>query len=406
MSSRLWAAGAAIVLFAGAAPAEVGAQVSDDAVRIGVLNDQSGVYADFGGRGSIVAAEMAVEDFGGTVLGKPVEIVSADHQNKPDIGANIARQWFDVDGVDMITELTTSSVALAVQEIGEQKNRITMVSGAATSSLTNEACSPVGFHWTYDTNALANGTGQAVVQEGGDTWFFLTADYAFGHALEADTSEIVEAMGGEVLGAVRHPLGTADFSSFLLQAQGSGAEVIGLANAGGDTTNSIKQAAQFGIVQGGQKLAGLLLVLSDIHALGLETAQGLALTTGFYWDYDDETRAWSERYFERMERMPNMIQAGVYSAVTHYLKAIEAAGTDEATAVAAKIKELPVDDMFVPNGGIVREDGRMVHDMFLAEVKTPDESTKPWDYFEIARTIPGTDAYPPLSESECPLVTG
>jgi branched-chain amino acid transport system substrate-binding protein len=379
------------------------AQISGDAVKIGVLNDQSGLYADFGGRGSVIAAQMAVEDFGGKVLGKPIQILSADHQNKPDVGSNIARQWFDQDGVDAIADLTTSSVALAVQEIGKQNGKITLTSGAATSRLTGDACSPTGFHWAYDTVALANGTGKAVVEEGLKKWFFLTADYAFGYALEKDVSEVVKAAGGQVVGSVRHPLNTSDFSSFLLQAQGSGAQVIGLANAGTDTTTAIKQAAEFGIVAGGQHLAGLLLVLSDIHALGLETAQGLVLTTGFYWDLDDESRAWSQRYFERMQRMPNMIQAGVYSSVMHYLKAVEAAGTDEGKVVAAKMKELPIKDMFARNGK-VREDGRLVHDMYLARVKTPAQSKKPWDYYEIVRTIPGDQAYLPLDRSPCPLV--
>ncbi|HEV7367498.1 ABC transporter substrate-binding protein [Arenibaculum sp.] len=382
------------------------AQVSGDRVRIGVLNDQSGLYADFGGIGSVVATQMAVEDFGGTVLGKPIDVVSADHQNKPDIGSNIAREWFDVQGVDAVTELTTSSVALAVQEIAREKGKLNIVSGAATSRLTGDACSPTGFHWTYDTVALANGTGKAVVAEGGKTWFFLTADYAFGHSLEADVSTVVKEAGGEVMGAVRHPLNTADFSSFLLQAQGSGAQIVGLANAGTDTTTAIKQAAEFGLTQGGQQLAGLLLVLSDIHALGLDVAQDLVLTTGFYWDMDEETRAWSKRYQERMNgRMPNMVQAGMYSAILHYLKAIEAAGTDEATAVAAKMREMPVNDVFAKDG-VVRADGRMVHDMYLARVKKPSESTGPWDYYEILQTIPGDEAYLPLDQSACPLVKG
>jgi branched-chain amino acid transport system substrate-binding protein len=379
------------------------AQLSNDAVKIGILNDQSGLYADFGGRGSVIAAQMAAEDFGGKVLGKPIQILSADHQNKPDVGSNIARQWFDQEGVDAIADLTTSSVALAVQEIGKQNGKVTLTSGAATSRLTGDACSPTGFHWAYDTVALANGTGKSVVAEGLKKWFFLTADYAFGYALEKDVSEVVKASGGKVVGSVRHPLNTSDFSSFLLQAQGSGAEVIGLANAGGDTTTSIKQAAEFGIVAGGQSLAGLLLVLSDIHALGLETAKGLVLTTGFYWDLDDESRAWSQRYYERMQRMPNMVQAGVYSSVMHYLKAVQEAGTDEGKVVAAKMKELPIKDMFARNGK-VREDGRMVHDMYLARVKTPAQSKKPWDYYEIVRTIPGDQAYLPLDRSPCPLV--
>jgi len=402
MTKALFAATCALASMAGLS-AEAMAQISGDAVKIGVLNDQSGLYADFGGRGSVIAAQMAAEDFGGKVLGKPIQILSADHQNKPDIGSNIARQWFDVEGVDAIADLTTSSVALAVQEIGKQSGKVTLTSGAATSRLTGDACSPTGFHWAYDTVALANGTGKAVVEEGLKKWFFLTADYAFGYALEKDVSEVVKASGGQVLGSVRHPLSTSDFSSFLLQAQSSGAQVIGLANAGTDTTIAIKQAAEFGIVAGGQHLAGLLLVLSDIHALGLETAQGLVLTTGFYWDLDDESRAWSQRYYERMQRMPNMIQAGVYSSVMHYLKAVQAAGSDEGKVVAAKMKELPIKDMFARNGK-VREDGRLVHDMYLARVKTPAQSKKPWDYYEIVRTIPGDQAYLPLDRSPCPLV--
>jgi branched-chain amino acid transport system substrate-binding protein len=402
MAKALLAATCALAFTTGLSP-QAKAQVSGDAVKIGVLNDQSGLYADFGGRGSVIAAQMAAEDFGGKVLGKPIQILSADHQNKPDVGSNIARQWFDRDGVDAIADLTTSSVALAVQEIGKQNGKVTMTSGAATSRLTGDACSPTGFHWAYDTVALANGTGKAVVEEGLKKWFFLTADYAFGYALEKDVSEVVKASGGEVVGSVRHPLNTSDFSSFLLQAQGSGAQVIGLANAGTDTTTAIKQAAEFGIVAGGQHLAGLLLVLSDIHALGLETAQGLILTTGFYWDLDDESRAWSQRYFDRMQRMPNMIQAGVYSSIKHYLKAVESAGTDDGKVVAAKMKELPIKDMFARNGK-VREDGRLVHDMYLARVKTPAQSKKPWDYYEIVRTIPGDQAYLPLDRSPCPLV--
>lgn len=380
------------------------AQVSDDVVKLGVLNDQSGVYADLAGHGSVEAARMAVEDFGGTVLGKPIEVISADHQNKPDVGANIVNQWIDVDQVDVVVDVPTSSVALAVQEITRQKNRVHLNSTGGTSDLTGKACSPTTAHWTYDTFALANGTGRAVVQDGGESWFFLTADYAFGHALERDTAAAVEAAGGQVLGTVRHPFPNNDFSSFLLQAQASGSNVIGLANAGGDTINAIKQAREFGITQAGQRLAGLLIFLSDIHSLGLETAQGLVLTTGFYWDLDDETRAWSKRFAERNDgRMPTMVQAGVYSAVLHYLKAIEAAGTDEAKAVMAKMKELPIDDFFAKNGKL-RQDGRMVHDMYLVQVKAPEESKGPWDYYKILRTIPGDEAFRPLQDGNCPLV--
>lgn len=380
------------------------AQVSDDVVKIGVLNDRSGLYADLSGEGSVIAAEMAVEDFGGEVLGMPIEIVSADHQNQPDVGSSIAREWFDVNEVDAIADVPTSSVALAVSEVAREANRIFLVSGAATTALTNENCSPTTLHWTYDTYMLAVGTGRAMVQEGGDTWFFLTADYEFGHSLEENTARVVEESGGEVLGAVRHPLSTADFSSYLLQAQGSGAAVIGLANAGTDTTNAIKQASEFGIVQGGQALAGLLLFISDVHSLGLEAAQGLVLTTGFYWDMNENSRAWSERFFERHGAMPTMVHAGVYSAVLHYLEAIEATGTDEAGAVAEAMKAAPVDDGVLTSNGTLREDGRMVYDAYLARVKSPDESEGEWDYYEILRTIPAAEAYQPLEDSTCALV--
>jgi branched-chain amino acid transport system substrate-binding protein len=390
----------AIALLGGAAQAEI----SGNAVKIGVMNDQSGLYADLAGQGSVEAARMAVEDMGGSVGGAAIEVLSADHQNKPDVGSNVVRQWIDVDDVDVIVDVPTSSVALAVNEIVKEKDRVFLVSGAASTQLTGEACSPNTIHWTYDTYALAVGTGRAMVQEGGDSWFFITADYAFGHQLEEDTSTVVQEEGGQVLGAVRHPLSTADFSSYLLQAQGSGAKVIGLANAGTDTTNAIKQANEFGITQAGQQLASLLLFLTDVNALGLDVAQDLVLTTGFYWDMDDETRAWSERFNERVGQMPTMVQAGVYSAVAHYLKAIEAAGSDQAKAVIEQMKATPVNDFFAKNGTI-REDGRMVHDMYLARVKSPDESTQKWDYYEILRTIPGDQAFLPLAESTCPLVS-
>jgi len=380
-------------------------EVSGNVVRIGVLNDRSGLYADLSGEGSVVAARMAVEDFGGEVLGAPIEVVSADHQNKPDVGSSVAREWFDEAGVDMIADVPTSSVALAVQEVAREKNRIFIDSGAGSTALTNENCSPTGFHWTYDTHALAVGTGRAVVQEGGGSWFFITADYEFGHSLEENTARVVEEMGGQVMGTVRHPLNTADFSSYLLQAQGSGAEVIGLANAGTDTTNAIKQASEFGIVQSGQSLAGLLLFISDVHSLGLETAQGLVLTTGFYWDMNEQTRAFAERFFERHGAMPTMVHAGVYSGVLHYLEAVQAAGTDEAGAVAEQMRAMPVDDGVLTDSGTVRADGRMVHDMYLARVKSPDASERDWDYYEILRTIPGDEAFIPLAESTCALVT-
>ena len=370
-------------------------------VKIGILNDQSGVYADYGGKWSLEAAKMAIEDFGGSVLDKPIEIVTADHQNKPDLAAAIARRWYDVENVDMITELTTSSVALAVQELSAQQKKIDIVVGAATSRITGDACTPYGFHWAFDTRALAVGTGGALTRAGGDTWFFLTADYAFGYSLEKDTGEIVKENGGKVLGAVRHPLNSSDFSSFLLQAQASKAKIVGLANAGLDTTNAVKQASEFGIVAGGQKLAGLLLTLAEVHGLGLQAAQGLVLTEGFYWDRDDKSRAFSERFFKRTQRMPNMIQAGTYSATLSYLKAVKAAGSKDSDAVAKKLKELPVDDAFAQ--GKVLANGRMVHDMYLFEVKKPAESKKPWDYYKQLAVVPGDKAFPAASESGCAL---
>ena len=379
----------------------VAASASAQGVKIGILNDQSGVYADYGGKYSVEAAKMAIEDFGGEVLGHKIEMVAADHQNKPDLATAIARRWYDTEGVDMITELTTSSVALAVQELTAEKKKIDIVVGAASSRITGDACTPYSFHWAFDTRALAVGTGGALVKAGGDTWFFLTADYAFGYALEKDTSEIVTANGGKVLGSVRIPLNSSDFSSFLLQAQSSKAKVVGLANAGLDTVNSIKQAAEFGIVKGGQKLAGLLMVLSDVHGLGLEAAQGLVLTEGFYWDHDDKTRAFSERFMQRTGRMPNMIQAGTYSATLSYLKAVKAAGTKDSEAVVKKLKELPVDDAFAQ--GKVLANGRMVHDMYLFEVKKPSESKKPWDYYKQIAVIPGDKAFFTAKESGCPL---
>ena len=391
-SGLLVAVAAGAVLLAAPASAQV---------KIGILNDQSGVYADYGGKYSLEAARMAVEDFGGEVLGKKIEIVTADHQNKPDLASAIARRWYDAEGVDMITELTTSSVALAVQELSKEKKKIDIVVGAATSRITGDACTPYSFHWAYDTRALAVGTGGALVESGGDTWFFLTADYAFGYALEKDTSDIVTAKGGKVLGSVRVPLNSSDFSSFLLQAQSSKAKIVGLANAGLDTTNSIKQAAEFGIVRGGQKLAALLMVLSDVHGLGLEAAQGLVLTEGFYWDQNDRARAFGERFLKRTGVMPNSIHAGTYSATLSYLKAVKAAGTKDADAVAKKLKELPVDDAFAQ--GKVLQNGRMVHDMYLFEVKKPSESKRPWDYYKQIAVIPGDKAFFTAKESGCPL---
>jgi branched-chain amino acid transport system substrate-binding protein len=398
MKSR-WFAAIALGAMSVAAPAT--AQGVREGVKIGILNDQSGVYADYGGKYSLEAAKMAIEDFGGEVLGHKIELITADHQNKPDLATAIARRWYDTEGVDMITELTTSSVALAVQELSNDKKKIDIVVGAATSRITGDACTPYGFHWSFDTHALAVGTGGALVESGGDTWFFLTADYAFGYALEKDTSDIVRAKGGKVIGSVRIPLNSSDFSSFLLQAQSSKAKIVGLANAGLDTTNSIKQAAEFGIVKGGQKLAGLLMTLSEVNGLGLDAAQGLILTEGFYWDHDDKTRAFSERFFKRTDHMPSMIHAGTYSATLSYLKAVKAAGTKDSTAVAKKLKELPVDDAFAQ--GKVLENGRMVHDMYLFEVKKPSDSKKPWDYYKHLAVVPGDKAFFTAKESGCPL---
>nr|CAD6407173.1 ABC transporter permease [Rhizobium sp. Q54] len=376
---------------------------SDGKVKIGILNDQSGVYADFGGKSSVEAAKMAIEDFGGKVLDVPVEIVDADHQNKPDIASNIARQWYDTEQVDSIMELTTSSVALAVQALSKEKKKINMVTGAATTDLTGKQCSPYGFHWAYDTHALAVGTGGALVKQGGDSWFFLTADYAFGYSLEEQTGTFVKSAGGNVVGAVRHPLATNDFSSFLLQAQSSGAKVIGLANAGLDTANAIKQAAEFGITAGGQNLAALLFTLAEVHGLGVEAAQGLTLTEGYYWNLDDQSREFGKRFFERTGKMPNMIHAGTYSAVLQYLKAVEKAGTDETEAVAKALHEMPVEDFFARNG-TVGANGRMIHDMYLLQVKKPGESSEPWDYFNVLATIPGKEAYIDPAKSGCELV--
>src|SRR6267378_1443827 len=385
-------------------PATARAQISDGVIKIGVLNDQSGLYADLAGQGSVVAARMAVEDYGAEKKGMKVEVVFADHQNKADVGSAIARQWYDVDKVDLIVDVPNSGVALAVSQITRDKGKAFIVSSAATSDLTGKACSPNTVHWTYDTWVLANGTGNAVVKTGGDTWFFITADYAFGHALERDTEAVVLKNGGKVLGKVRHPLNTQDFSSFLLQAQASKAKIIGLANAGGDTTNSIKQAAEFGIVKGGQSLAGMLVFLSDIHGLGLDKAQGLIFTETFYWDLNDQTRAFAKRFAAANSgKYPTMVQAGVYSAITHYLKAVQAGKTDDGTKVIAKMKELPTDDPLFGKG-TVRADGRKLHPAYLVEVKKPSESKGPYDYYKIRATIPADQAFRPMSEGGCPLV--
>ncbi|HVK90345.1 MAG TPA: ABC transporter substrate-binding protein [Mycoplana sp.] len=395
-------ASTAILLATGTAA--YAADVSDGVIKIGILNDQSGVYADFGGKWSYEAAKMAVEDYGGKAAGAPVEVVTADHQNKADIASNIARQWYDTEQVDSIMELTSSSVGLAVQALSKEKKKITINTGAATTELTGKQCSPYGFHWAYDTHSLAVGTGGALVKQGGDSWFFLTADYAFGYSLEENTANFVKENGGTVAGAVRHPLATTDYSSFLLQAQSSGAKVIGLANAGLDTANAIKQAAEFGIVAGGQRLAALLFTLAEVHGLGIDAAQGLTLTEGFYWNRNEESAKFGKQYFERTGRMPNMVQAGTYSAVTQYLKAIDKAGTDDADAVSKALHEMPVNDIFAENG-TVAPNGRMIHDMYLLEVKKPGESDVAWDYFKVLATIPGKEAFIDPAKSGCDLVT-
>jgi branched-chain amino acid transport system substrate-binding protein len=393
-----------ILLAAAATLVAGGAFAQETAIKIGVLNDRSGVYADLSGEGSVVAARMAAEDFDAAGKGITVEVVSADHQNKPDIGSNIARQWYDTEAVDVIVDVPTSSVALAVNEITREKNKVFLNSGAASSDLTGKACSPNTIHWTYDTYALAQGTGGAMVEQGGNTWFFITADYAFGHALERDTTALVTKAGGQVLGSVRHPFPGSDFSSFLLQAQASGAKVIGMANAGGDTINTVKQAAEFGITQGGQSLAALLLFITDVRSLGLPTAQGLIMTEAFYWDVNDQTREFSRRFAEKHGgAMPTMVQAGVYSSVLHYLKAVEATKGKDPAAVIGKMKETPTEDPAFGKG-TVREDGRKMHDMYLFRVKAPDQSKGEWDLYEQLATIPADKAFRPLAESECPLV--
>ena len=394
---------ATAVLLAVAASAQTGKEkISGGIVKIGVLTDMGGVYSDNTGQGSVVATQMAVDDFGGKVLGKPIQIVSADHQNKADIGANKAREWFDKEGVDVIVDGVNSSVAIAVGKIANEKHRVFIVSGAGSTRLTNEDCNPYTIHYAYDTYATGGSTGRAMVQRGGNTWFFLTADYTFGHSLQDDTTKAIKAAGGQVLGAVAHPLNTSDFSSYLLQAQSSGAKVIGLANAGGDTINAIKAAAEFGITKK-QSLAGLLVMINDIHAIGLQLAQGMYVADGFYWDMSDETRKFSTAFQAKATKMPSTIHVAVYSSVIQYLKAVEAAGTDDADAVLKKLREMKLNDVFVKNGKI-REDGRMVHDYYLFQVKSPAESKYPWDFYKLVSTVPGDQAFQPLSESRCPLV--
>ena len=398
MKSLYLTAAAAALLVTPAA-----AEMTDGKIKIGVLNDQSGVYSALGGTGSLEAVKMAAEEFGGKIGDAPIEVVGADHQNKADIGSNIARQWYDTEQVDTIFDLTTSSVALAVRAISDEKKKITMVTGGGTTELTGKACSPYGFHWAYDTHALAVSTGGALVKAGGDSWYFLTADYAFGYSLEENTTKTVEEAGGKVLGNVRFPIGATDYSAFLLQAQASGAKVVGLASAGMDTQNQIKQAAEFGITAGGQNLAGLLLMITDVHGLGLQAAQGLYLTESYYWDRNDASRAFAQKYKERTGAMPSMVQAATYSAARQYLKAIEAAGTDETEAVAAKLHEMPVQDAFAENGKVLAN-GRMVSDVYLFQVKKPEESKGEWDYYNLIATIPGEEAYMKAEDSGCALV--
>ena len=379
------------------------AQVSNDTVKIGVLTDLSGLYSDLSGQGSIVAARMAIEDFGKTVLGKPVELVSADSHNKADVAANKAREWIDQQNVDVLMDLVPTNAALAVMDIAQQKNKLAIVVGSASSVISNEKCTSTSVHWMYDTYSSSVGTGKALLKRGGDSWYFLTADYAFGKSLEKDVSDVVVAGGGKVLGAARHPLNSNDFSSYLMQAQASKAKVVGLANAGGDAVNAVKQAGEFGIAAKGMVVAPLLMFISDVHAIGLKYAQDMYLTEGFYWDYNDGTRAWSKRFFAIQKKMPTMAQAGMYSAVTHYLKAVKAAGTDDTAAVMKKMRELPVNDVIIPKGTL-RADGRMVHDMLLLQVKKPAESKSPWDYYKVVDVIPGNEAFRPLAQSGCPLV--
>jgi branched-chain amino acid transport system substrate-binding protein len=377
---------------------------SDGIVKIGVIPDMTGLYSDITGAGSVEAVKMAIEDFGGKINGKPIELVFADHQNKADIASSKAREWFDNEKTDAIMDVAASATALAVVKVAKEKNKIAMFSGPGAVRITNEDCTPVTIHYAYDTFALANVTGKAIVKNGGDTWYFLTADYAFGKNLEQDASEVVRANGGKVLGSVKHPLSASDFSSYLFSAQASGAKVIGLANAGGDTINSIKTAKEFAITKSGkQQIAALLMFISDVHSLGLEASQGLLLTESFYWDLNNDTRAWSKRYFERFKKMPGMAQAGVYSSTLQYLNAVKAAGTDDTQAVMAKLKSTPINDMFVKNGRI-REDGRLIRDMYLFQVKSPSESKYAWDYYKLIATVPGEQAFMPLSKSACPLV--
>lgn len=393
---------ATLALTAGFATAQ---DISGETVKIGAMVDMTGVYSANGGMGAVLAAEMAIEDFGGTVNGKPIELLSANYQNRVDVASNLAREWIDQDGIDMMIESTDSAAAIAIQNIGKEKNILTVAAGSASTALTNAECTETGIHYVYDTYALATGTGNAIVKSGLTDWYFITADYAFGHSLEENTANVVKELGGNVVGTVRHPFKATDYSSFILQAQSSGSDVVAFANAGTDFSTALKQASEFGVVQGGQTIAGMLVFLTDIYALGLDVAQGLTYTTGFYWDYNDETRAFAERFKERHGSMPTMIHAGFYSAVTHYLRAVEATGTDDTGAVRKWMGENPINDFFAKDG-YIREDGRMMHTMYLARVKSPDASQHEDDVAEVLREIPAEEAYMPLEKSTCSLVDG
>ncbi|MGY4479924.1 ABC transporter substrate-binding protein [Bradyrhizobium sp. USDA 3364] len=397
VATSLSAAGLFAAVLAGPALAQ------QTPLKIGVLTDFQSVYSDIGGAGNVEATKMAIEEFGGSMFGKPIELVTADPLNKADVAATITRKWYEAEGVDMIIDMPTSATALAGMEMSKQFEKIMIVTDAASSDITGKSCSPYTLHWTYDTYANAHTVGSAIVKNGGDSWFFITADYLFGHSIERDTGDVVRAAGGKVIGSARHPLNTPDFSSFLLQAQASKAKIIGMANGGADTINTIKQASEFGIVAGGQNLAGIVMFISDIHSLGLKLAQGLIITEAYYWDLNDRTRAFGKRFFERMKRMPTMNQAATYSATLHYLNAVKAASTKETKPVLAKMRSTPVRDAFTDNG-VVREDGRMVHSMFLFEVKKPEESKAPWDYYKVLAEVPGDQAFRPLKDGGCPLV--
>jgi branched-chain amino acid transport system substrate-binding protein len=403
MMDRRWLGCVTLLAATLALSAAATAQISDDVVKIGVLTDLSGPASDATGQGSVVAAEMAVEDFGGTVAGKPIKVISANHQLKADIGAQIARQWYDSEQVDLVLDVPVSAIGLAVQEVARQKQKLFITHSTGTSDFSGKFCSPYGIQWVFDTYALATGTAKAVTQRGGDNWFFLTADYAFGHSLEADAARVIAQNGGRVVSAVRFPFNSPDLSSFVLQAQASKAKIIGLAAGPPDNTNAIKLGGEFGVFAGGQQMAGLLILITDVHALGLKAAQGLLLTTSFYWDMDEATRAWSKRFYAKLNKMPTMWQAGVYSSATHYLKAVKETGTDEPLKVAAKMREMPVEDFFSRHGKL-REDNLMVHDLYLVQVKTPEESKYAWDYYRILQTIPGDEAFPRLEDEPCPML--